>query len=315
VGISPKVKALLFFLGGGVIPTVHSLLNPRRLDIIMPLYVTSFLLTAFSILLALSIYAFIVGFKRIQDSSPNEGLIRNAIEALPLVVVMFSYGIPRFEEEANKYRSDLRSRKTMQSSLENQRDTVYTFLLGFVGGLAAQHAKGATGVTEFKDFVERYLYLFLSLFFEKSPLLNSYRASVYLWNEEKEELQYLLGVSPEAESHSRVSLPLDSLAGWALRHPEQPYYYPHREGQAPFTFHPREEARRYKSIMACAVRPSMGDGQESEADMVLCIDCTHDWPKDSFDHLNKMILAITLLLTRARVLLNIDKSALKENLH
>jgi hypothetical protein len=141
------------------------------------------------------------------------------------------------------------------------------------------------------DFADKCLEAFLLNYLEVGPLLERYRASIYLYDPEysDERLYFLTGVNPEVAQHSRDPLPMSqSLAAHALNNPTTPHRYSAANKKSNISFFHRKSGHRYNSVIACAIHNSTGAG--SDPDMVLSIDSVEQKIPELSDFMDRMTL-------------------------
>ena len=110
VGGSPKIRGLLFLLGGSVIPIFTDFFSPAGEEVrgyATVMYAIILALTTLIGVIILAIYAFLVSVSRIHDLVPSRHCIKISIDALPFVFKAVRKGSASFYEELNKkYNND-----------------------------------------------------------------------------------------------------------------------------------------------------------------------------------------------------------------
>lgn len=283
---SPKVRAFLFILGGGVLPTVQSLIAGDRKDL-LAVYTVAVVTASVIILGLLALYALCVSYNRTTTSLPNVTKWSHIMEALPYVAVALQEGLEEFRVKLNDYS---------QFALQRQANLLNDYFVGFVNTLAALENPLPIDQPRFwKD----ELLAFLLNALECAPNLSVYRACLYRQTDSG-QLEFFVGVSPSCRPHTKQPLPKNSLAGQALDEPFKVHRYPSKApGPRSFFYH-RENEACYKSVLACALN-SLEPTANATGRMVLCIDSLlKDFPQEP-NVLDSSILALSQFLAASQV--------------
>lgn len=286
LGNSPKIRGLLFLLGGSVIPILTDLFSPAGSDArgyATVVYAIVLGLTTVIGVLILAIYAFIVSVSRIHDLLPSRRWLKICVDALPFAFVAVRKGSTRFYEELNSEYSRIRK-------LRQQREDTLALFTGIYNAMVENNIKHISGVEDFAKFITLYLDFFVDNFLsEYSDKHITYRACIYFHDRDNKieadghkKLYFFVGVDPRNRStFSKSTFSLDeSFAGWALRHSvNRSLIFTSVRGREnlfedevmPFQF--RTPIGPYKSVVAYAIQPLVKRNHTMPY-MVLCIDCS-----------------------------------------
>ena len=282
---SPKVRGLLYLLGGVAASAVDAYLNPGQPSGV-PIYIVAFTITTLIGLVLLTLYALGVSYRTIKQVFPHRERLAVFLDSLPYSFIALQQGVQRFKHEI----SSLRLRQIVE-----QRNFSIDFLLGFYGSLMTRKST-EDSVQTFLRFADKCLEAFLLNYLENGSVLENYRASIYFCSNEKSEFEFLTGVSPETAQHSKLPLPAgNSLAAWALRNPSRPHRFPNDNAEPGVPFHEREMSHRYNSVICCAVPTAPNN--DNEPDMVLSIDSVESSIPELSDYVGRMTIAVSSLLS------------------
>jgi len=321
---SPKMRGLIYAISGGIIPTLKDLFTsifshskesvPTGFALVI--YTFTFALTVLIGLLLLSIYSFSVARTYLAEAKPNASMRKLSTLALPYVITALRRGDHAFKQQLNEIA-------LLSKELITQRDDSVEFLTGVFIALVNGNINHVNGTESFIRFTEKYLQVFIQKFLEPSKNINHYRACLYITDTGKSRLAFLTGISPSHARHSREPLSFNqSLAGWAIRYPEETYIYVRGRKQAndaqvlPFEEDDKKSHAFFKSVIICAIRP-LGDESITSPNMVLCIDCSRGFDSafskhDEYSFIKKMILFLSVVLATAQVSMGVSDDNLRE---
>jgi hypothetical protein len=307
---SPKVRGLVYILGGGVIPVVRELTHGTDAERQINTISVYTLFVSLSILLALfilSIYAFLVSFKRLRKISTNESWFEIAIESLPFVSVAIQEGNQKFKEAIEN--------KLTLKAIE-QRDVATEFLSTAYSDLVKFRVEDLKGCQEFESFTRQYLEEFIRNFLDDTK--GNYRACLYYLDETSNEFLFFTGCSPQTAPYTRKKIPAKgSLAGYAITNPYKVHLWfsSQKKAEVPVPFLQRKPPGRYKSVVACAVKRIHQSKNRNSSKLVLCIDCIYQANAfGDFEYIARMIVLLSILLADAQILIGVDNNSIKEHI-
>jgi hypothetical protein len=286
LGNSPKIRGLLFLLGGSIIPILTDLFSPAGSDArgyATVVYAIVLGFTTFIGVLILALYAFMVSANRIHDLVPSRRRLKICVDALPFAFIAVRKGSTRFYEELNSEYSRIRK-------LRRQREDTLTLFTGIYNAMVQNNIRHISGVEDFAKFVTSYLKYFLEDFLvEYSDEHIVYRACIYFHDRDNKieddgdkKLYFFVGVDPKRRTtFSKSAFDIEnSFAGWVLRnsthgsliHSSIRGEFNEFDGEA-IPFQARTPTGPYKSVVAYAIQPLIRRNN-SQPRMVLCIDCS-----------------------------------------
>jgi uncharacterized membrane protein YphA (DoxX/SURF4 family) len=297
---SPKVRGLLYILGGGFIPAFRELTRDTSVEHQTNTISVYTLFVSLSILLGLFIlgaYAFLVSFKRLRKTSINESWLELVIESLPFVYVAIQEGNRRFTEV-------IENRLILKAN--EQRDEAIEFLATAYNDLIKSINESREGCEYLENFIKSYLERFIRQFLDDSR--DNYRACVFYLDRNSNDLVFFTGFSPQTAPHTEQRLPVRrSLAGYALENPYKVHLWvAQRTSDIPFC--DRKPLGRYKSVAACAIKNPIHSRNSDLPQMVLSIDCIYDTPNafGDFEYTAKMIVLLSGIFAGAQVLMKVN---------
>jgi len=300
---SPKVRGLLYILGGSVISLVGELTQEANVEKASAISVYT-LFVALSIILGLFVlilYSALVSFKRLREVSQEESLIEIAIEVLPFVAIAIQEGSKKFIEELDQ---------EIIIKYIKQRNNVIDFTGKAYNNLCEYQFNNLKECKNFEEFVEEYLEEFIRIFLDNS--LVNYRACLYFLDQPQDKLLFFAGYATLTRPFSKEDLPnQDSLAGYAIMNPFTAWPYPNENNFLPFF--QKSSHKKFQTIVACAVKhPTLE--HSSFPKMVLCVDCIHGQPKafGDFKNISKIIFLLSLIFANALTLMDINDEAIKQ---
>jgi hypothetical protein len=309
---SPKVRGILYILGGGVIPVIRELTQETTKVKTNSITIYTFFVTVsiLFILLVLCLYAFLISFKRLRKVNFGDSLLETIIEALPFVTVALQEGNKKFNEEIENrlVPKNIKQRNDVMEFLSS----AYNDLCTYNNDLRKTNADSLMKCQEFANFIAHYLEEFIDIFLDSSKV--NYRACVYYLDKDANQLLFLAGFSPQISPYTREKLPVeDSLAGYAIKNPyiAHLFYTDKRSNSLPF--YVKRNPRRYNSVVSCAIKhPEINEN--SLAKMALCIDCIYGKSNSfiDFEYISRMIVILSIVFANAQVLMSIDNEGIEQ---
>ncbi|NET61427.1 MAG: hypothetical protein F6K47_36475 [Symploca sp. SIO2E6] len=302
---SPKVRGLIFILGGGVISLLRELTQEANIDksSAISVYTLCVTLSIFLGLFVLVLYAALVSFKRLREVSREESLIETAIEVLPFMAIAIQEGNKKFIAELEQ--------QLIPENIQ-QRNDLIEFTAGAYNNLCEYHFKDLKGCQNLEKFIKEYLKEFIRIFLDDS--LINYRACLYFLDKDQDKLLFFTGYTTLTTPYSRKDLSnKDSLAGYAIGDPFVVHFYPTSQANSSLPFAHRGNRKRYKTVAVCAVEhPTLHN--RSFPKMALCVDCIHRRFKAFGDvgYISNIMVILSIIFANALTLMDIDDEAIKQ---
>ncbi|NES21042.1 MAG: hypothetical protein F6K41_19450 [Symploca sp. SIO3E6] len=302
---SPKVRGLLYILGGGVISLIGELTQEANVEKASAISVYTLFVTLSIILglVVLVLYSALVSFKRLREVSREESLIETAIEVLPFIAVAIQEGNKKFIEELEQ--------ELIPQNIQ-QRNDIIEFTARAYNNLCEYQFNNLKECHNFEEFVEEYLEEFIQIFLDNS--LVNYRACLYFLDKEQDKLLFFTGYTTLTTPFSKEDLPnKNSLAGYAIRNPFVAHFYSTFQTSSSLPFVHRSNHKKYKTVAICAVKHPTLD-HSSFPNMALCVDCIHGKHKAFGDlsYISKIIVLLSIVFANALTLMDINDKAIKQ---
>jgi len=167
---SPKVRGILYILGGGVIPVIRELTQETTKVKTNSITIYTFFVTVsiLFILLALCLYAFLISFKRLRKVNFGDSLWETIIETLPFVAVALQEGNKKFNEEIENrlVPKNIKQRNDVMEFLSS----AYNDLCTYNNNLRQTDADSLMKCQKFANFIAHYLEEFIDIFLDSSKV-------------------------------------------------------------------------------------------------------------------------------------------------
>lgn len=287
LGNSPKIRGLLFLLGGSILPVlidVFSLGGEETRGYSTAIYAVVLAGTVIVGIIFLASISLIISYREIHNSFKNNNKIDILVESFPFCIIAVRKGITIFQKELYKEVGRLKK-------LSKQRDNTFALLNGIYGAMVYNSVNGYKGIDKFSSFINNYLKLFLERFLPSEGNRLKYRACIYFYDTKQRilpnnenDLFFFIGVEPNDLINSTFSKSAFSInksfGGWVIRNSRERikvFCYIRDEENVfendPVNFYEKQPLGPYKSIIACAIQP-IKKTHETLPRMVLCIDCS-----------------------------------------
>lgn len=266
VDLSRKLRGLLYILGGsGIAALVTSSVDDKTA---VARYITWVCVSSLSCLLVFVAFVAIYSFARLRHHHPSKNLFVILAHTIPFIIdaLLSGFSLLKTDLDNRAWNAfDTLSEKTadLSAALLEQMELVKT-------------------EEEARNVIQRWLkkWLLQELMDENTQVVKGY--SVYLYTLPKDENYFypLCHVAPINIADTHGKLPLQSLAGSALKHPKspvgvvlapelEPVFFPPNLSEV--DFHRTKAVLECRSIMACSCATEI-QGKENEPQFVLALD-------------------------------------------
>jgi hypothetical protein len=289
---SPKVRGLLYILGGAILPIVPKLFSlitksgEKDLGLIyLHCYFAGFVITVLFVLLVSTVPASFIGYQKSKTLDPTLGVFGTIAEAFVLTTIALKDGSTKFIEALEnreivvvrrKHTSELEALRRQFEEVESQTDKFFEHFGGYFAALAENVSNDRKGIDHFVVFCKSYID---ELSKELLTPKEDYRIAIYYLDDEQRKFFYLVGCSKTKNPHTKRPFYAEkSLAGQAVNDPNFPLIYV--DGDIPTSeanpdFLKFEQNHWYKSSVACYIYPIRSSRDDLPV-LVLCIDCYGD---------------------------------------
>lgn len=328
---SPKIRGLLFALGGSIISGIQAFRDASSNAVII--YTLAFVVTVLGGLLLLFVYAFTLSWIRWREFAPAAPRAKITVEAFHDATLIIQDGIARFRDRSDERLADRQKRIVTEEvdRLILQRDRSILYIVGAFDALVTatlekagkgrrRHTPGTQRrpqfqvrqVEAFVAFVKSILDQCLRECLEESATLQRFRASIYYLDADRNQLQFIAGVGPADRPHTEQPLDsVNSLAGHAIANPGNLFSWSadlSAQVAEPPPFERRTTTERYRSVATYAPPLHLQRKVSHALDLhfAISIDCEDYSVTTDGQYIEKMLYTLSVLLLNGLRLLRVN---------